>query len=96
MNWKKRYKETESDWVRREIGNFMSTEVCPACQGKRLCPEALSVTIENKNISDFTELTIDQAREFVKISTMIIIFLLKKKQSPSQLAKKLRRASASF
>ncbi len=62
----KRYKETESDWVRREIGNFMSTEVCPACQGKRLCPEALSVTIENKNISDFTELTIDQAYEFVK------------------------------
>ncbi len=62
----KRYKDTESDWVRREIGHFMSTETCPACQGKRLRPEALSVTIEGKDIADFTELTIDQAYEFMK------------------------------
>lgn len=61
----KRYKDTESDWVRREIGNFMSTEICPACQGKRLSQEALSVTIEDKDIADFTQLTIDQAYEFV-------------------------------
>ncbi|MDO5561848.1 MAG: excinuclease ABC subunit UvrA, partial [bacterium] len=60
----KRYKETESEWIRREIGNFMSTEVCPVCEGKRLCPEALSVTIEDKNISDFAEMTIDQAFQF--------------------------------
>ena len=57
----KRYKDTESDWLRREIGNFMSTEVCPVCHGQRLCPEALSVTIEGKNIAEFTDLTIDAA-----------------------------------
>lgn len=60
----KRYKETESDWVRREIGNFMSTEICPECLGKRLTPAALSVTIADKNIAQFADLTIDKAWQF--------------------------------
>ncbi len=60
----KRYHETESDWVRREIGNYMRQEVCSACKGYRLRPEALSITINNFNIAELTNLTIDKAVAF--------------------------------
>lgn len=57
----RRYRETESDWVRKEIGNFMRQEICPACDGLRLKPEALSVTLADYNIAQFANLTIAKA-----------------------------------
>lgn len=62
----KRYRETESEWVRREIGNYMRQEVCPQCQGQRLKPEALSVTVANLNIAQFANLTINKALTFAQ------------------------------
>ena len=44
-NLERRYKETESDWARDEIGRYMSETPCAACKGKRLKPEALAVKI---------------------------------------------------
>ncbi len=61
----KRYRDTQSDWVRKEIHNFMSTEVCPDCHGQRLNQEALAVTINGENIAELCEKTIDQSRDLV-------------------------------
>ena len=41
----RRYKETESDWVREELEPFMSVRPCPTCNGARLKPEALAVRV---------------------------------------------------
>ncbi len=59
-----RYNNTESDWVRREIGHFMKTEICPDCHGDRLRPEALSVTVDGLNIAEVCRLTIEKAIAF--------------------------------
>ena len=61
-----RYNDTESDWVRREIGHFMRNEICPACQGKRLRPEALAITINELNIADLCDLTIEKTLQFLQ------------------------------
>ncbi len=65
-NLERRYKETESDYVRREIERYMLTEVCPICSGTRLKPEALSVTIDNLNISQATAFSIREALTWFK------------------------------
>ncbi len=57
----KRYRETESEYVRAEIGKYLRSELCPKCQGKRLKPEALAVTIDKKTIVDITSLSISNA-----------------------------------
>ena len=63
----RRYRETKSDDVRRWIENtFMRSEKCPVCNGKRLRPEVLAVTIGGKNIADFTALNIGEALEFIE------------------------------
>ncbi len=51
-NLERRYRETQSDFVRAEIEKYMRREICPVCGGKRLKPEALGVTINNKSIVD--------------------------------------------
>ncbi|MFA6254419.1 MAG: excinuclease ABC subunit UvrA [Patescibacteria group bacterium] len=58
------YKQTESEWRRQEMEKFMRLGDCPACQGKRLKPEVLAVTISNKNIWEVSEFSIRQALEF--------------------------------
>jgi excinuclease ABC subunit A len=63
----RRYKETESDYVRGEIEKYMRTELCPVCEGKRLKPEALSVTIDSKSIYDITNKSIKKALDWVRI-----------------------------
>jgi excinuclease ABC subunit A len=61
----RRYKETDSDSVRADIGRYMSSNPCPACQGKRLKPESLAVTIVGKNIMDVTVLPVTEALNWV-------------------------------
>jgi excinuclease ABC subunit A len=60
-NMERRYKETESDWARDEIGRFMSETPCIACGGKRLKPEALAVKIAGSDIGDVTALSVRDA-----------------------------------
>ncbi len=55
---KRRWKETESDWVREMLGRFQNEHPCSHCQGQRLKPEALSVKINHKNIAEICELSI--------------------------------------
>ncbi|MBS3971068.1 MAG: excinuclease ABC subunit UvrA [Clostridia bacterium] len=65
-NLERRYKESQSDWVRSEIEEYMSTNHCPACNGARLRKEALSVLIQGKNIYEFTQLSVAEALDFLK------------------------------
>ncbi|MDP3935174.1 MAG: excinuclease ABC subunit UvrA [Candidatus Giovannonibacteria bacterium] len=65
-NLKRRWKETASEWTREEIEKYMKVEICPACAGRRLKPEALAVTYADKNISEISALTISNARDFFR------------------------------
>jgi excinuclease ABC subunit A len=63
-NLERRHKETESDFMRRDIERFMQERPCHACNGKRLKPEVLAITVHKKNIMDVCERSIDDALEF--------------------------------
>jgi excinuclease ABC subunit A len=60
-NLQRRHKETDSDFMRRDIERFMQEKPCYACHGRRLKPEVLSITIGEKSIMDICELSIDEA-----------------------------------
>ena len=61
----RRYHQTESDFVREEIFNkYMTTRVCPDCQGKRLKKESLAVTVEGNSIADIAAFSVKEAQEF--------------------------------
>ena len=64
-NLERRYKETQSDSVRRELEETMSQCPCPVCQGRRLKMESLAVTVGNRSIYDFTTLPVNQALQFL-------------------------------
>ncbi len=61
-NLQRRYKETDSDYMRQEIERFMTVQPCPACQGARLKPESLSVTINAHTIAQVTAFAVKDAR----------------------------------
>jgi excinuclease ABC subunit A len=64
-NLHRRYKESESEFVKQEIQDrFMRSRMCPRCQGARLKPEALAVTLEGKSISQLTRLSVRDAQAF--------------------------------
>jgi len=54
-NMERRYRDTNSDWIRWKFNQFMTLLPCPECQGKRLRKEALAVTIMDKNIVEVSE-----------------------------------------
>ena len=60
-NLERRFKETESEWAREEIGRFMSATPCEACGGTRLKPEALAVKIDRQTIAQVTALSVRDA-----------------------------------
>lgn len=62
---KRRYVESESDFVRTEIEKYMREEVCATCGGKRLKKEALTVTIDSLTIADVTSLSITDSLEWI-------------------------------
>ncbi|WP_244546660.1 excinuclease ABC subunit UvrA [Bosea sp. OK403] len=64
-NMERRWKETESDWAREEIGRFMSETPCAACNGYRLKPEALAVKIDMRHIGEISRLSVKDALEWV-------------------------------
>ncbi len=57
-NLQRRYKETDSDYIRSEIEKFMASNPCPACDGTRLKPETLAVTIDGRHVIDVTRMSI--------------------------------------
>ena len=65
-NLERRHKETESDFIRRDIERFMQERPCHACNGLRLKPEVLAVTVSGKSIMDLCQLSIDDALKFFK------------------------------
>ena len=64
-NMERRYLETQSEYIRGKIQEYMSERACPACEGKRLRPEALAVTINQANIVEITGRPIATALEWV-------------------------------
>ena len=64
-NMERRWKETESDWAREEIGRFMSETPCAACNGYRLKPEALAVKIDRRHIGEVSKLSVKDALDWV-------------------------------
>jgi excinuclease ABC subunit A len=63
-NLERRHKETESDFIRRDIERYMQERPCHACGGKRLKPEVLAVTVAGKSIMDICEMSIDDCVSF--------------------------------
>ena len=63
-NLERRHKETDSDFMRRDIERFMQERPCHACTGRRLRPEVLAITVHGESIMDICELSIDQAVSF--------------------------------
>lgn len=64
-NMERRWKETESDWAREEIGRFMSETPCAACNGFRLKPEALAVKLDMRHIGEISKLSVKDALDWV-------------------------------
>jgi len=60
----RRYRETESEWAREELGKYFSDVPCAACAGYRLKPEALCVKIGEKHIGEISELSVRRAMEW--------------------------------
>jgi excinuclease ABC subunit A len=65
-NLERRFRETQSNYMRDEITQVMSAVLCPDCHGERLKPEILSVTVGGVNISEFCKMSITQALDFVQ------------------------------
>ncbi|MDR2090524.1 MAG: excinuclease ABC subunit UvrA [Clostridiales bacterium] len=65
-NLERRYKETTSDYIRREIESLMIQKPCRVCEGKRLKKEALAVTVGGINLFEMTEMSVDALFEFVQ------------------------------
>jgi len=60
----RRYRETASDSVREQLGEFMVEQLCPTCGGKRLKPESLSVLVHGRSIGDVVDLPVSEALAF--------------------------------
>lgn len=65
VNLERRYRETQSDAMRRELEEFMSERPCPDCGGKRLRKESLAVTVGDASIHDFTCKSVTEALAFL-------------------------------
>ncbi|MGV8118183.1 MAG: excinuclease ABC subunit UvrA [Candidatus Xenobiia bacterium LiM19] len=65
-NLRRRYFETESEYIREFIEKYMARKACPSCHGMRLKPEAIAVTVGDKNISALVSLTVKEARNFIE------------------------------
>lgn len=63
-NLMRRYEQTESDYIRKEIESYMRILVCPACDGQRLKAESLAVKVAGHSIHEVTVKSIEEARDF--------------------------------
>jgi len=63
-NLERRYHETDSDWTRQEIEQYMVIKICPKCHGKRLKAEVLAVTVDGQSIDKVVDMSNDKAKDF--------------------------------
>ena len=66
----RRYRDTSSSMVKDWLHSFMKETQCPVCKGKRLNPQALSVRVGERNISEFTSLSVVNAKQFIQDLTL--------------------------
>ncbi|MEG1315009.1 MAG: excinuclease ABC subunit UvrA, partial [Anaerovoracaceae bacterium] len=64
-NLERRYRETNSDFIKEKMAKYMSVKPCTDCGGKRLKPEVLAVTVDGKNIAELSDMPIREALKFV-------------------------------
>ncbi len=69
-NLERRFRETQSSWIKSEIESYMSAVPCDACNGRRLSPESLAVTVGGMNISEFCDMSVEQALDFTRHSRL--------------------------
>jgi len=65
-NLKRRYEQTDSDYMRQKLSGFMSRQPCTGCHGARLKPEALAVLVGGKSIVELAQMSIGRAAEFMQ------------------------------
>jgi excinuclease ABC subunit A len=63
-NLERRFKETDSEFIREDLQKYMAPRPCPTCRGARLKPETLAVTIAGRNIREVVDYSVLKAREF--------------------------------
>ncbi|HBC26701.1 MAG TPA: excinuclease ABC subunit UvrA, partial [Ruminococcaceae bacterium] len=64
-NLERRFRDTQSNWIKEEIESYMSAIPCDACGGKRLSPASLAVTVGGINISDFCDKSVTEELDFL-------------------------------
>ena len=87
-NLERRYKETDSNYIRQDIEQYMRIKVCPECQGSRLKKEVMGVTVGGKSIVEVSHMTIGVALNF--FSSLDQDFSTKEKQIANQILKEIR------
>jgi excinuclease ABC subunit A len=86
-NLERKYRESDSDYMRHEIEQYMRIVECPVCHGQRLKPEVLAVTVADKSIVELSSLAIDDAHNFFeKLGTHLSA---KDKQISKQILKEI-------
>ena len=63
-NLERRFKDTESEYIRTELEKFMVQKPCPTCRGRRLRPEVLAVTVDGRSISEVAGLSVTEALDW--------------------------------
>ncbi|OGZ63932.1 MAG: excinuclease ABC subunit A [Candidatus Staskawiczbacteria bacterium RIFCSPLOWO2_01_FULL_40_39] len=63
-NLERRYHETDSEWTRQEIDQYMVIKKCPKCLGKRLKPEVLAITVGDRSIDNIVEMPVEKVKAF--------------------------------
>ena len=65
-NLERRYRETESDWVRNDLERYMVAAPCPACRGARLKPEMLAVSVDGRSIAEAVRESVGDALAWIE------------------------------
>ncbi|WP_020591811.1 excinuclease ABC subunit UvrA [Kiloniella laminariae] len=65
-NMERRFRETDSDWVREELSKYQSKQPCTSCSGHRLKPEALAVKIADRHVGEIASLSIAEAEKWFR------------------------------
>lgn len=69
-NLERRYRDTESNTVREELGKYLSTQACPDCQGSRLCSSARNVWVAEKTLPEITCMPVGDAYQYFNQLTL--------------------------
>lgn len=89
-NLERRYQQTESDFVRKEIENYMRVLVCPSCHGRRLKPEILAVTVADMSIDEISSMSIVDAQKFFEELEKSTTFSARDKKISAQILKEIK------